>query len=89
MESACYANLPFFWLLTRNQDFSTKSAVFIHFATKSVVFQRFATKTVVFQRVIHILMCFTLLKHAKTVYNTVKACYDAKTVFNTVKARAW
>ena len=66
----------FFRLLTRNQDFSTKSAVF----------QRFATKTVVFQRVIHILMCFTLLKHAKTVYNTVKACYDAKTVFNTVKA---
>ena len=53
---------------------------------KSAVFQRFATKTVVFQRVIHILMCFTLLKHAKTVYNTVKACYDAKTVFNTVKA---
>ena len=35
---------------------------------------------------IYILMCFTLLKHAKTVYNTVKACYDAKTVFNTVKA---
>ena len=71
----------FFWLLMHNQDFSTKSVVFQRFATKSVVFQRFATKSV-----IHILMCLTLLKHAKTVFNTVKACYDAKTVFNTVKA---
>ena len=39
---------------------------------KSVVFQRFATKSV-----IHILMCLTLLKHAKTVFNTVKACWNS------------
>ncbi len=92
MESARYTNLPFFWLLTRNQDFFDKKCCILTFRDKkvsyfnvlrqkSVVFQRFATKSV-----IHILMCLTLLKHAKTVFNTVKACYDAKTVFNTVKA---